>query len=103
MPCTGYIPGRNATDIPLSALAQKRQNALSYVPGSHLGSAVLNMFDFGLFNADGKADVDRVNFTAIAEADVPDIDADPERYGVVAWDMEPGDAVFFDGRGTAHF
>jgi transketolase len=25
----GYIPGRNATDIPLSALAQKRQNALS--------------------------------------------------------------------------
>jgi ectoine hydroxylase-related dioxygenase (phytanoyl-CoA dioxygenase family) len=29
-------------------------------------------------------------------AELPDIDADPERYPVLAWDLEPGDAVFFD-------
>ncbi|MDY7103561.1 MAG: phytanoyl-CoA dioxygenase family protein [Actinomycetota bacterium] len=29
-------------------------------------------------------------------AELPDIDGDPDRYRVLAWDIEPGDAVFFD-------
>jgi ectoine hydroxylase-related dioxygenase (phytanoyl-CoA dioxygenase family) len=31
-----------------------------------------------------------------ALAELPDIDADPERWRVVGWELEPGDAVFFD-------
>lgn len=92
------IEGHDTLTIWMPLVRVKRKNALAYVPGSHRSSAVLNMFDFGMFNADEKADVDRVNFTAIAEADVPDIDADPEKYGVVAWDMEPGDCVCFNSR-----
>ena len=29
-------------------------------------------------------------------AEPPDFDADPDRWRVLAWDLEPGDAVFFD-------
>ena len=28
-------------------------------------------------------------------AELPDIDGDPERYRVIGWELEPGDAVFF--------
>ena len=92
------IEGHDTLTIWMPLVRVKRKNALAYVPGSHKSSAVFNMFDFGMFNADDKVGVDRVNFTAIAEEDVPDIDADPERYGVVAWDMEPGDCVCFNSR-----
>ncbi len=27
--------------------------------------------------------------------DIPDVEADPERYKVLGWALEPGDAVFF--------
>jgi ectoine hydroxylase-related dioxygenase (phytanoyl-CoA dioxygenase family) len=28
-------------------------------------------------------------------AELPDIDADPQRFRVIGWELEPGDAVFF--------
>ncbi len=76
----------------------KAKNALAFVPGSHLDGAVFDQPDFGVLNPDAKADVDRSDFSAIADADIPDIDADRERYGVVNWDMEPGDCVVFNSR-----
>ena len=42
--------------------------------------------------------MDQVDFSGTAEAALPDIDADPERYGVVSWDMQPGDCVVFNSR-----
>ena len=29
---------------------------------------------------------------------IPDIDADPEKFGVISWDMQPGDCVVFNSR-----
>ena len=74
------------------------ENALAFVPGSHLGATVFDQYDFGSLNPDGKHQVDRSDFSAVAEADVPDISADPDRFGVVSWDMEPGDCVVFNSR-----
>ncbi len=86
--CTVWMPL-----VPVAAA-----NALAFAPGSHRNNRVFDQYDFGLLNPDDKADVDRSDFSAIAEADVPDIGADPEAFGVVSWDMEPGDCVVFNSR-----
>ena len=39
-----------------------------------------------------------MDFSGIAEQSIPDINANPERYGVVSWDMVPGDCVVFNSR-----
>jgi len=76
----------------------KKKNALAFVPGSHLNNEIFDQPNFGDLNPDGKTDVDQTNFSGIAEESIPDIDANPERYGVVSFDMEPGDCVAFNSR-----
>lgn len=82
--------------MPLAPVAAA--NALAFVPGSHLGGRVFDQYDFGALNPDGKTGVDRSDFSGIAEADIPDIAGDPDAFGVVSWDMEPGDCVVFNSR-----
>ena len=95
------VEGRDTCTVcmPLDAVSAK--NALAFVPGSHRNRAVFNQYDFGVLNPDGKPNIDSSDFSAVAEADVPDIATDPDAYGVVSWDMEPGDCVVFNGR-TLH-
>jgi len=76
----------------------KRKNALAYVPGSHRLDSVFYQYNFGNLNPDGKTGVDQVDFSSISEKSFPDIDADPESFGVVSWDMQPGDCVAFNSR-----
>ncbi len=82
--------------MPLTPVA--KENALAYVPGSHRLDTVFDQFNFGELNPDGKQNVDQVDFSAIAATRFPDIDQDPERYGVVSWDMQPGDCIVFNSR-----
>ena len=42
--------------------------------------------------------MDQVNLSGISDASIPYIDANPEQYGVVSWDMQPGDCVAFNSR-----
>ncbi len=86
--CTVWMPL-----VPVTAAS-----ALAFVPGSHLRSDVFDQPDFWVLNPDGKVDVDRSDFSAIASADIPDIDADRAAHGVVSWAMEPGDCVVFNSR-----
>ena len=76
----------------------KAANALAFVPGSHRSSQVFHQYNFGGLNPDAKDEVDQSDFSGIAEADIPDIDADRKAFGVVSWDMEPGDCVVFNSR-----
>ena len=76
----------------------KRENALAYVPGSHRLDSQFYQYNFGELNPDGKESADQVDFSGIAEIEFPDIDSDPEKYGVVSWDMQPGDCVAFNSR-----
>ncbi len=92
------VKGYDTCTIWMPLVPVRKQNALAYVPGSHRHGAVYNQYNFGNLNPDGKMDVDQVDFTEIAEQGFPDIDADPERFGVVSWDMQPGDCVVFNSR-----
>jgi ectoine hydroxylase-related dioxygenase (phytanoyl-CoA dioxygenase family) len=63
-----------------------RPSTLEFVAGSHRGPwYVPRTF------LDGR---DRW-FPAGSLAELPDIDADPQRFPVIGWALEPGDAVFF--------
>jgi len=92
------VDGHDTCTVWMPLAPVKAKNALGFVPGSHLGSVVFNHYDFGSLNPDEKLDVDRSDFSAIAQADVPDIQADPSAFGVVSWDMQPGDCVVFNSR-----
>lgn len=92
------VKGYDTCTIWMPLVPVKRENALAYVPGSHRQDSIYNQYNFGNLNPDNKTDVDQVDFTKIAEETFPHIDANPERYGVVSWDMQPGDCVVFNSR-----
>lgn len=95
------IEGYDTCTIWMPLTPVRKKSALAFVPGSHLGNRVFDQYNFGDLNPDGKPDVDQVDFSGIAERSIPDIDANPGRYGVMSWDMVPGDCVVFNGR-TLH-
>ena len=92
------VEGYDTCTLWMPLVPVKRENALAYVPGSHRQSAVFHQYNFGELNPDRKDGVDQVDFSDLADSVIPDIDADPERFGVVSWDMEPGDCVVFNSR-----
>ena len=92
------VEGYDTCTLWMPLVQVNRENALAYVPGSHRQDFVFDQYNFGKLNPDGKKHVDQVDFSAIAETAIPDIDADPESYGVVSWDMQPGDCVVFNSR-----
>lgn len=92
------VEGYDTCTIWMPLVPVKSDNALAFVPGSHRLESSFYQYNFGDLNPDGKSDVDQVDFSAISEKTLPDIDADPERYGVISWDMQPGDCVVFNSR-----
>lgn len=92
------VEGYDTCTIWMPLAPVRRENALAYVPGSHRNDSVFYQYNFGDLNPDGKTGVDQVDFSGIDAESFPDIDADPEGYGVVSWDMLPGDCVAFNSR-----
>ena len=92
------VEGFDTCTIWMPLVPVKRKNALAYVPGSHRLDSVFYQYNFGNLNPDAKTGVDQVDFSSVAEKSFPDIDADPESFGVVSWDMQPGDCVAFNSR-----
>ena len=92
------IEGYDTCTLWMPLVPVKRENALAYVPGSHRIDSSFYQYNFGELNPDARPDVDQVDFSAIGETAIPDIDADRESYGVVSWDMQPGDCVVFNSR-----
>jgi ectoine hydroxylase-related dioxygenase (phytanoyl-CoA dioxygenase family) len=92
------VEGYDTCTIWMPLVPVKRENALAYVPGSHRSDSVFYQYNFGDLNPDGKTDVDQVDFSKVADLEIPDIDADPQKFGVISWDMQPGDCVAFNSR-----
>ncbi len=92
------VEGYDTCTIWMPLVQVKRENALAFVPGSHRQDSVFYQYNFGNLNPDGKTGVDQVDFSAVAEEEFPDIDSDPESFGIVSWDMRPGDCVVFNSR-----
>ena len=95
------VEGYDTCTLWMPLVPVKRENALAYVPGSHRLESAFYQYNFGNLNPDGKTDVDQVDFSKVSESTLPDIDQDPESFGVVSWDMQPGDCVAFNSR-TIH-
>ena len=92
------VEGYDTCTLWMPLVPVKRENALAYVPGSHRLDSAFYQYNFGNLNPDGKTDVDQVDFSIVAESTFPDINADPQGFGVVSWDMQPGDCVAFNSR-----
>lgn len=95
------VEGFSTCSIWMPLVPVKAENALCFVPRSHLETRVLRQYNFGDLNPDSQVAVDSVDFDDAAEESFPDIDSDREKWGVVSWDMEPGDCVAFNSR-TMH-
>ena len=95
------VEGYDACSLWMPLVPVKRKSSLSFVPGSHRLKTVFKQYNFGDLNPVRKKNVDQVDFSDIAEQKFPDINADPEHFGVVSWDMQPGDCIAFNGR-TMH-
>jgi ectoine hydroxylase-related dioxygenase (phytanoyl-CoA dioxygenase family) len=92
------VEGYDTCTIWMPLVPVKRENALAYVPGSHRLDSVFYQYNFANLNPDGKTGIDQVDFSCVAEMTFPDINADPEGFSVVSWDMQPGDCVAFNSR-----
>ena len=92
------VEGYDTCTIWMPLVPVQRENALAYVPGSHRLDSLFYQYNFGKLNPDEKSGIDQVDFSRVAEQAFPDIDADPEAFGVVSWDMQPGDCVAFNSR-----
>ncbi len=92
------VEGYDTCTLWMPLVQVKKENALAYVPGSHRLDSVFYQYNFGDLNPDNKHDIDQVDFSGVSNLAFPDIDADPERFGVVSWDMQPGDCVAFNSR-----
>ncbi len=92
------VEGYDTCTLWMPLVPVTKENALAYVPGSHRMDSVFYQYNFGRLNPDGKTGIDQVDFSGVAAEDFPDINADPERFGVVSWDLEPGDCVAFNSR-----
>ena len=95
------VEGHDSCSLWLPLVPVKRKSSLSFVPGSHHLKSVFKQYNFGDLNPERKKNVDQVDFSDIAEQEFPDINADPERFNVVSWDVQPGDCIAFNGR-TMH-
>ena len=89
------VEGYDACTIWMPLAPVKKKSSLSFVPGSHLWKTVFKHYNFGDLNPVGNKNVDQVDFSDIAEQELPDINSDPERFGVVSWNMQPGDCIAF--------
>ena len=74
--------------MPLVSVEQR--SALEFVPGSHRWPQRFSRPKFS--NTD-----EHTPGESSDDIPVPDVESDPESFGVVAWDMEPGDCLMFHG------
>ena len=95
------IEGYDTCTIWMPLVPVRKKNALALVPRSHLNNRIFDQYNFGNLNPDRHKDVDQVDFSHISEESIPDIDENREKYGVVSWDMQPGDCLVFNSR-TLH-
>ena len=80
------VDGRQNVSMWFPVDPVSRASTLEFVAGSHVGPWYMPRTFL-----DGQAKW----FPDGTLAELPDIDGDPDRYPVIGWELEPGDAVFF--------
>lgn len=81
------VDGWQVCSIWLPIDAVKRQNSVHFVRGSHRWGESYNPHHF----------IDDTPYEGTGLPELPDIGAEPEKYEIVAFDLEPGDCLVFHG------
>ncbi|MEM7073457.1 MAG: phytanoyl-CoA dioxygenase family protein [Pseudomonadota bacterium] len=81
--------------LPLEPVS--RDSGIAFVRGSHLWDKLFMRVRF----ADGHASAGPQEVAGQTYHMPPDVEADPDEYDLLQWDMDPGDCIFFDMR-TLH-
>ncbi len=89
------VKGFDTCSVWMPLVPVEKKSALEFVPGSHRWPHKYKQTNFGALTKD---DRDQVSFADDDTVPFPDIDGDRDRYNIRSWDMEPGDAVFFNAR-----
>jgi ectoine hydroxylase-related dioxygenase (phytanoyl-CoA dioxygenase family) len=89
------VDGANSASVYVSLDRADADVAVRFVRGSHRWQRLFypRVFEDGSSFNDDRAETGMVP--------VPDIDAEPGRYDIAAWSLEPGDVILFDFR-TLH-
>jgi len=80
------VSGRQVVSIWLPLDFVSRDSSLKYVKGSHLWGAH-NPHNF----------IDNSPYQGTGLPELPDVDANREKYEILGWDMKPGDCLVFQG------
>jgi ectoine hydroxylase-related dioxygenase (phytanoyl-CoA dioxygenase family) len=92
------VDGYDTCSIWMPLVPVAKESALAFVPGSHRTGKTYIQRNFGELNHDDDGAAHEVDFSGVDGEPFPDIDSDPAGFGVISWDMEPGDCVAFNGR-----
>jgi len=91
------IEGFQTVGIWMPLVPVEKKSALMFIPGSHRWEQKYRQKDFAELNPDGQK-VESAQLDGEGWLPLPDFDADPQRWRITSWDMEPGDCVAFNGR-----
>ncbi|WP_171121910.1 MULTISPECIES: phytanoyl-CoA dioxygenase family protein [unclassified Ruegeria] len=81
--------------LPLEPVS--KQNGIAFVKGSHLWDKLFMRVRF----ADGHPSYEPTEVAGLTYHPPPDVNANPDAFDLLQWDMELGDCIFFDMR-TLH-
>ena len=81
--------------LPLEPVS--KENGIAFVRGSHLWDKLFMRVRF----ADGHPGYEPTEIAGRTYYPPPDINANPQAFDLLQWDMEPGDCIYFDMR-TLH-
>ncbi len=82
------VSGDQTCSLWMPLVSVRKESALEFVPGSHRWTQSYERPHFGDQDSHG-VDSDE------GDEQLPEIEGNRDKYGVTAWDMEPGDGVIF--------
>ena len=89
------VKGFDTCSVWMPLVEVEKKSALEFICGSHRWAHKHKQTNFGALTGDPK---DLVVFSNKGTVPFPDIDGHRDEYEILSWDMEPGDAVFFNAR-----
>lgn len=88
------VEGVQTCSVWMPLVEVEKKSALEFVRGSHKWPQKFRQENFGALTGD---DRDQVKFGEDT-VPFPDIEGNRDAYEILSWDMQPGDAVFFNAR-----
>jgi len=89
------VEGFDTCSVWMPLVSVEKKSALEFVRGSHRWEQKFRQVNFGEMTGNEK---DKVHFSDVDTVPFPDIENNREQYGILSWDMEPGDCAIFNAR-----